>query len=54
VVVSQAEALRKSVSGVSIDEEMTSIIAQQNAYAAAARLVNVADEMMRDVLAMVR
>jgi flagellar hook-associated protein 1 FlgK len=54
VVVSQAEMLRVSVSGVSIDEEMTSIISQQNAYSAAARLVSVADEMMRDVLAMVR
>lgn len=54
VLVSQAEALRRSVSGVSIDEEMTSLISQQNAYSAAARLVSVADEMMRDVLAMVR
>lgn len=54
VLVSQAEALRRSVSGVSIDEEMTALISQQNAYSAAARLVSVADEMMRDVLAMVR
>ena len=54
VVVSQAEVLRQSVSGVSIDEEMTTLISQQNAYSAAARLVNVADEMMQDVLAMVR
>lgn len=54
VVVSQADGMRKSVSGVSIDEELTTLISQQNAYAAAARLVNVADEMMQDVLAMVR
>jgi flagellar hook-associated protein FlgK len=33
---------------------MTNLISQQNAYAAAARLVNVADQMMQDVIAMVR
>jgi flagellar hook-associated protein 1 FlgK len=54
VVVNQADSLRKSISGVSIDEEMTNLISQQNAYAAAARLVNVADQMMQDVIAMVR
>jgi flagellar hook-associated protein 1 FlgK len=54
VVVTQADTLRQGVSGVSIDEEMTAIISQQNAYSAAARLVNVADQMMQDVLAMVR
>lgn len=53
-VVSQADTLRKSVSGVSIDEEMTNVIAQQNAFAAAARLVNVADQMMQSVIAMVQ
>ncbi|MEO8633752.1 MAG: flagellar hook-associated protein FlgK [Gemmatimonadales bacterium] len=54
VVVTQADTLRQSVSGVSIDEEMTSLISQQNAYSAAAHLVNVADQMMQDILAMVR
>ena len=54
VVVSQADGMRKSVSGVSIDEELTTLISQQNAYAAAARLVTVADQMMQDVIAMVR
>jgi len=52
-VVSQVDSQRKSVSGVSIDEEMTNVIASQNAYAAAAKLVSVADEMMQSVLAMV-
>ncbi len=41
------------MSGVSIDEEMINIIVSQQAYAAAARLVTVADEMMQDILGMV-
>ncbi len=54
VVVQYADTLRQSISGVSIDEEMTTLISQQTAFAAAARLVTVADEMMQDVLGMVR
>lgn len=54
VIVNHADSLRKSVSGVSIDEEMTSLISQQHAYAAAARLVTAADEMIQSVIAMVR
>jgi flagellar hook-associated protein 1 FlgK len=54
VVASHADAMRQSVSGVSIDEEMTNLISQQNAFAAAARLVSVADQMMQDVIGMVR
>jgi len=54
VIVHHTDTLRQSVSGVSIDEELTHMITQQNAFAAAARLVSVADEMMQDVLGMVR
>jgi flagellar hook-associated protein 1 FlgK len=54
VIANNADAMRKSVSGVSIDEEMTNLITQQNAFAAAARLVSVADQMMQDVIEMVR
>jgi flagellar hook-associated protein 1 FlgK len=54
VVVNSLDQQRKSVSGVSIDEELTNMIAQQNAYSAAAKLVTVADQMMQDVIAMVR
>ncbi len=54
VVVSHADTLRQSISGVSIDEELTGLIAQQNAYKAAARLVTVADDMVQAVIAMVR
>lgn len=52
-VVANADAIRQSVAGVSIDEELTNLISQQTAYSAAARLVNVADEMVQDVLNMV-
>jgi flagellar hook-associated protein FlgK len=41
------------MSGVSIDEEMVAVIMHQQAYAAAARLVSVADEMIQEVLRMV-
>ncbi len=54
IVVSHADTLRQSVSGVSIDEELTALIGQQNAYKAAARLVTVADDMVQAVIAMVR
>jgi flagellar hook-associated protein 1 FlgK len=52
-VTSNADAQRQAVSGVSVDEELTALIGQQNAYAAAARLVTVADDMIKDVIAMV-
>jgi flagellar hook-associated protein 1 FlgK len=52
-LVANAEANRQSVMGVSIDEELTSLISQQSAYSAAARLVTVADEMIQDLLNMV-
>lgn len=52
-LVANAEAVRQSVAGVSIDEELTTLISQQSAYSAAARLVTVADEMIQDVLNMV-
>ncbi len=51
--VANLQEQRASVSSVSIDEEMINIIVSQQAYAAAARLVTVADEMMQDILGMV-
>lgn len=54
VVVQHADAPRQRASALSIEEQMTTVISQQTAFAAAARLVTVADEMMQDVLAMVR
>ena len=46
-------AYRESVSGVSLDEEMVNLIKYQNAFAAAAKLINVADEMMETVINMI-
>ncbi len=44
---------RQSVSGVSLDEEMTNMVQEQSAYEAAAKLVNVIAEMMQTVISMV-
>jgi flagellar hook-associated protein 1 FlgK len=52
-MVDQADTLRASVSGVSVDEEMVALIGQQQAYSAAARIVKVADDMMQSVLNMI-
>ncbi|MGE5423067.1 MAG: flagellar hook-associated protein FlgK [Ignavibacteriales bacterium] len=43
-LISQLETKRQSVSGVSLDEEMTNMIQFQHAYQAAARYMNVIDE----------
>lgn len=43
-----------SISGVSIDEEMSNLIKFQYAYQAAARLLNTAEAMMNSLLEMVR
>jgi flagellar hook-associated protein 1 FlgK len=44
---------RQSVSGVSLDEEMTNMVEEQSAYEAAAKLVNVIEDMMQTVIGMV-
>ncbi len=41
---------RQSVSGVSIDEEMTSLIQYQHAYNAAARTITLVDEMLDKII----
>ena len=45
---------RDSVSGVSLEEEMTSLISYQKAYQAAARIVTTVDQMLDDLLNMKR
>ena len=52
-LANQAETRRTSVSGVSIDEELTLLMRHQQAFQAASRLVNVADEMAQSLLEMV-
>ncbi|MBI3329623.1 MAG: flagellar hook-associated protein FlgK, partial [Nitrospinae bacterium] len=44
---------RDAISGVSLDEEMTNLIKFQQAYDAAAKLISVADEMLRTVIELV-
>lgn len=52
-MMTQLENQRESVSGVSLDEEMINLIKFQNAYAAAAKLITTADELMQTVLQMI-
>ena len=49
----QADTRRQSVSGVSTDEELISIMRFQQAYTAATRLIRVADEMTQELLSLV-
>jgi flagellar hook-associated protein 1 FlgK len=50
VIIDQLKMTRENISGVSIDEEMTNLIKFQQAYAAAAKLVTTADEMLEVIL----
>ena len=49
-LVDNIEAQRQDVSGVNVDEEMVKLIEHQQAYAAAARLVQVADDMLKELV----
>ena len=49
VISTQVDSARMSVSGVSIDEEMTNIVRFQRAYQASSRAMSTMDEML-DVL----
>jgi flagellar hook-associated protein 1 len=51
-VVDHLTAMENGVSGVSIEEEMTNMIRFQQAYAASARVLNTAQEMMDTILRM--
>ncbi|MDL1893170.1 hypothetical protein FBQ87_09820 [Sphingobacteriales bacterium CHB3] len=53
LILSQLYAQRESVSGVSLDEEMTNMIKFQRSFEAAARLVSTTDELMKTILNMV-
>ena len=53
VIASGLQTQRQSETGVSTNEEMLSLITQQQAFAAAARIVTVANTLMQTVLDMV-
>lgn len=53
-LVAQTDTRRASISGVSIDEELISLMQHQQAYVAATRVVTAVDEMLQDLLGMVR
>jgi flagellar hook-associated protein 1 len=46
VISTQVDAARESVSGVNLDEEMTTMLSYQHAYSAAARMVTAIDEAL--------
>jgi flagellar hook-associated protein FlgK len=50
VIVNQLNEKRDAISAVSIDEEMTNLIKYQHAYATAAKLVSIADEMLEMII----
>ncbi|MDQ1539117.1 MAG: flagellar hook-associated protein 1 [Actinomycetota bacterium] len=51
-VVNRIDAARDSVSGVSLDEEMTNLVAYQHAYSAAAKFISVIDSTMDSLINM--
>ncbi len=53
LMITRLDNYRESISGVSLDEEMVSLIKFQHAYNAAARLISIADELLDRVISMV-
>ena len=53
LVLNNLEQQQSSVSGVSVDEEMTDILKYQRSYDASAKLITVADQMLQTILQMV-
>jgi flagellar hook-associated protein 1 FlgK len=49
-ILAQVDSRRQSVSGVSLDEEMTDLIKFQHAYNAAARVMTMVDELLDKVI----
>ncbi|MBU6375902.1 MAG: flagellar hook-associated protein FlgK [Bdellovibrionales bacterium] len=51
-IMTQLNKMREQISGVSIDEETTQLMQYQHAFDASARVIRVADEMMKTVLSL--
>jgi flagellar hook-associated protein 1 FlgK len=49
-LVDQYSALQESISGVSLDEELSNLIKYQRGFQAAAKMVSTADEMLKTLL----
>jgi flagellar hook-associated protein 1 FlgK len=49
-IKSQIQAMRESISGVSLDEEMVALTKYQRAYEAAGRVLSTVDELLQDLL----
>jgi flagellar hook-associated protein 1 FlgK len=50
LLLTEIDTRRESVKGVSIDEEMTNLVASQHAYQAAVKLVTVIDDLMETIM----
>lgn len=50
----QLENWQESISGVSLDEEMANLIRYQHAFNAAARLINVTDQLLETLIGLIR
>jgi flagellar hook-associated protein 1 FlgK len=53
IVLDELGQLKASQSGVSVDEEMTNVLKFQRTYEASAKLIAIADDMLRTILEMV-
>ena len=51
-IMTQLNKMREQISGVSIDEETTKLMQYQHAFDASARVIRVADEMMKTILSL--
>jgi flagellar hook-associated protein 1 FlgK len=49
-ILTQYTQRKESVSGVSLDEEMTDLLKYQHSYQAAAKLISICDDMMQTLL----
>jgi len=54
LILQQLDQQKSSISGVSIDEEMTNVIKFQRAYEASAKMIKIADDMLQTILNMVQ
>ena len=51
-IVEQLNINKASMTGVSLDEEMTQLIQYEQAYEAAAKMISTVDELMQTILSM--